>query len=199
MNNLVEHWSGIHQNKDKDVSWWQENLWLDFLSYVSKSGAAIDVGAGQSPIALELFQNGFSPVYINDLAENALNNLVNVANSKNIQLTKIPGSILEISIPEKVTLWHDRAVFHFLTNHADIEKYKSQVLKNVLQNGYLVIATFSENGPNQCSGLDVKKYSPEELAEVFAPEFELVWGTKRTHVTPWDSEQEFSIVLMKKL
>lgn len=193
------HWSDIHANKNKDVSWWQENLWLEFLDKVNKFGAAIDVGAGQSPLAIELAKNGFAPVFINDLAENALDNLVKSAKAQQIELIKLVGSVLEISLPEKVNLWHDRAVFHFLTETQDIERYKSQVLSSVSSDGYLVISTFSELGPNQCSGLDVKRYAVQELAAVFSPEFRLISCEKRIHLTPWKSEQEFSIAVLQRV
>lgn len=198
MAEFEKHWTEIHASKDKDVSWWQDNLWLDFLDYVSISGAAIDVGSGQSQIAIELAKAGFEPVYINDLAINALSNLVQTAASQKISLVPITGSVVEIEIPTKVNLWHDRAVFHFLTSDADIAKYKSKVAFNIKQHGHLVIATFSENGPTQCSGLEVRQYSPQDLVHIFQSDFEEIFTTRRLHRTPWDSEQEFSIAILRK-
>jgi hypothetical protein len=198
MSDFTSHWTNIHQDKDKDVSWWQENLWLDFLNFVSPAGAAIDVGSGQSPIAIELVKAGFSPVYINDIAVNALEKLVSQAHQFGIELVPVPGSVLNLQLPEKVNLWHDRAVFHFLGD-IDVSKYKQIVIENTAPNAFLVIATFSENGPDQCSNLTVSKYSPKDLVQSFSPEFKEIYSDKRIHTTPWSSTQEFSFVILQKL
>ncbi len=199
MAELKQHWTQIHANKDKDVSWWQEDLWLDFLDFISISGSAIDVGSGQSPIAIALAHAGFNPVYVNDLAENALEKLVLSGSSAGAELIALPGSVLNINLPTDVKLWHDRAVFHFLTAESEIRDYKNKVLSSTCEGAYLVISTFSENGPDQCSSLNVHKYSPEELVAVFSPEFKELKTLKRVHKTPWDSEQEFSIAIMQKI
>lgn len=198
MNEITAHWDEIHTSKDRDVSWWQENLWLDFLAQVPVIGGAIDVGAGQSPIAIELAKLGFEPVFINDLASSALKKLTDKAKSIEITLKPIIGNLLEIDLPTPVSLWHDRAVFHFLTEAADIQKYKSVLISNTLPEAFVVISTFSENGPDQCSGLNVSKYSGEDLAQIFAPDFRAIHTEKRVHVTPWKSEQEFTIAILQK-
>lgn len=198
MTNLKSHWTDIHENKDKDVSWWQENLWLEFLDFATPGGAAIDVGAGQSPVGMALASAGYNPVFINDLAANALEKSLATAKAENIELIALPGNLLDMDIPKKVNLWHDRAVFHFLTSEDDFSHYRETVLANTTEKALLVIATFSESGPDQCSGLNVKKYSPSELAVYFAPEFKALKLEKKIHKTPWDSEQEFSIAVMQK-
>lgn len=199
MTDLSSHWTDIHATKNKDVSWWQENLWLDFLNFAEPNGAAIDIGAGQSPIGITLVKAGYNPVFINDLAVNALEKSVATAQTENLELLPIPGDVINLELPVKVILWHDRAVFHFLTSDEDIAKYRKTVLENTAANALLVIATFSEAGPDQCSSLNVKKYSPADLADFFAPEFKVVHTEKRIHKTPWDSDQEFSIAIMKKI
>lgn len=198
MSETTSHWDEIHTSKDRDVSWWQENLWTDFLDQIPVTGGAIDVGAGQSRLAIELAKRGFEPVYINDLAVSALTKLTESAQSLGISLKTIAGDVLEIDLPTPVSLWHDRAVFHFLTQAADIQKYKSVLVANTLPEAHVVIATFSENGPDQCSGLNVCKYSSEDLAQVFAPEFKVIHTEKRIHITPWKSEQEFTIAIFQK-
>lgn len=197
MTDATSHWTNIHENKDKDVSWWQEELWLDFLQYVSTQGAAIDVGSGQSPLAIEVAKSGFNPVFVNDIADNALNKLVNLAKQSEVDVFPVPGSVLDLDLPMKVSLWHDRAVFHFLKDE-DIKSYKDKVISNTEDDAFLVISTFSENGPEQCSNLDVSRYSPSELAAVFSPEFEEIFCDKRVHKTPWDSTQEFSFAVLRR-
>ena len=199
MTELKTHWTEIHENKDKDVSWWQENLWLDFLKFAQPGGAAIDVGAGQSPIGIALAKAGYKPVFINDLAVNALEKSVAAAKEENTELVALPGDVLDLKLPKKVNLWHDRAVFHFLTSESDIAQYRKNVVENTDANALLVMATFSESGPDQCSGLNVKKYSPSDLSAFFEPEFKVLHSEKRIHKTPWDSEQEFSIAVMQKI
>lgn len=199
MSDLTEHWENIHTTKDSDVSWWQENLWLDFLNYVKVAGAAVDVGAGQSEVSVELAKAGFHPVYVNDIAENVLEKLVSKAQNSKIELIPLTGNVLNLHLPIKVNLWHDRAVFHFLSTGAEVTKYKQTVLENTATEAFLVIATFSENGPDQCSNLNVSKYSAAELAQTFAPEFIEIYSDKRIHLTPWESSQEFSFAILQKL
>jgi hypothetical protein len=198
MTELTTHWDEIHKSKNRDVSWWQENLWLDFLDHVDIAGGAIDVGSGQSLLAIELAKQGFSPVYINDLSGSALSTLSANAKSQGVALTPLEGNVLDLAIPTPVALWHDRAVFHFLTEAAEIEKYKIALITNTAESAFVVISTFSENGPDKCSGMNVHRYSGDELVEVFAPEFKAVRTQKRVHKTPWESEQEFTIAILQK-
>ena len=130
--------------------------------------------------------------------EKAIEKLVSSAKDSGVELIGLPGSVLDLEIPAPVSLWHDRAVLHFLTDESDIAAYKSKLIECTSAKAIAVIATFSENGPDQCSGLNVRKYSVAELAERFAPQFRLVSSESRIHTTPWESNQEFSVVVLDR-
>lgn len=95
-------------------------------------------------------------------------------------------------------LWHDRAVFHFMTRPEDRDAYIQRVRQAVKQQGYIVVATFGPDGPLKCSGLDIVRYDSNSLVVAFGDGFDLLDTTTEIHKTPWDSEQEFVYCLMRK-
>ena len=107
-------------------------------------------------------------------------------------------NVLSFKPKMKYKLWHDRAVFHFFTNKKDIEKYKEVATKNISDGGYLVLGTFSINGPKKCSGLDVSQYSEQSLNEIFKSDFNLLDSFYIDHQTPFDTTQNFLFCIFKK-
>jgi SAM-dependent methyltransferase len=102
------------------------------------------------------------------------------------------ADITEASLPEAAyDLWHDRAVFHFLRDRKARERYVAAVRRSLKPGGHIVVATFGPHGPEMCSGLEVMRYSPEELHAEFGPHFARLSSATETHVTPWGAEQEF--------
>jgi len=108
------------------------------------------------------------------------------------------ADITEFNPPEKFDLWHDRAVFHFLTNQADIEKYVQTVENNIARNGYLVIGTFSNNGPDICSGLRIEQYSEKKIKPIFESGFRFINYFTENHQTPSGSQQNFLFTIFQK-
>ena len=107
-------------------------------------------------------------------------------------------NVLDFNADNNFAIWHDRAVFHFLISKEDIEKYKQVALKNIVQGGYFILGTFSENGPEKCSGLNVSRYSPESLKKIFNPEFKMIESFTIDHKTPFDTSQNFLFSIFKK-
>jgi len=106
---------------------------------------------------------------------------------------------LDFSTDSKFDIWHDRAVFHFITDTKDIEKYISLCNKYIVKEGVLIIGVFAEDGPLKCSGLEIKRYSIKDLEILFSKSFELVEGFKMSHKTPFDTEQKFTFCVFRKI
>ena len=116
------------------------------------------------------------------------------------QIEWIEADITEVSLPKNhYDLWHDRAVFHFLTDENDRKKYVELVMRSLKIGGHLIVASFGENGPKKCSGLDVVRYNPEKMHHEFGNEFKLVKSLNETHHTPFATTQEFIYCYCRKM
>ena len=180
MENKKVHWESIYKLNDfKKVSWYQENptkskTFIQNLN-LDKSSPIIDIGGGASYLANSLINIGFRDVTVNDISLNAIN-ISKRHSIQNIKTIKwIIGNITNVKLPQKnYKVWHDRAVFHFLTRTDEREKYKKQILKSVSQKGYVIISTFSLEGPNKCSGLPIQQYSEKSLLSELGKNFRLM-------------------------
>ncbi|MBI2260022.1 MAG: methyltransferase domain-containing protein [Flavobacteriia bacterium] len=198
---MKEHWENIYQNKSpEEVSWTQKNpeLSLQLIQslHLSKKSSIIDVGSGESILVDSLINQGFQNIHLLDISQNALNK-VKKRLSKFVQnITFHHSNSIDFKPSNQFDLWHDRATFHFLTEVDSIEKYVQLVNSTVSQ--YLIIATFSKNGPKKCSGLEIKQYDEKELKDLFSENFSLEKSIIDHHKTPFDTEQEFIYVLFKR-
>jgi 2-polyprenyl-3-methyl-5-hydroxy-6-metoxy-1,4-benzoquinol methylase len=197
MKDLSEHWEKVYQTKSADaVSWFQEHATrsLNIIRSigVQKSAGIIDVGGGASTLVDDLISDGFDRITVLDLSQSALEVARRRLGAKSDLASWIAGDIRTVELPEQAyDSWHDRAVFHFLTEPGDREAYVRQVMKAVKPGGHVIVATFAPNGPEQCSGLPVARYAPDELHGEFGPAFELVEHALEDHATPWGSIQHF--------
>ncbi len=196
-----QHWEKVYGLRAVDaVSWYQKNprKSLDMISSACKKGAVIDVGGGASVLADRLVELGYA-VSVLDISPRALaaaKERLGVAASS---VAWIEGDINSVALPEEAyDVWHDRAVFHFLTDKADRSKYLDQLRRALKPGGSVVISTFSLAGPPKCSGLDVARYSPETLSKEFGKEFELVESKSESHLTPFETRQEFVYCRFKR-
>lgn len=191
------HWEEVYQTKQSDaVSWFQEHATrsLELIRSVGASlnAKVIDVGGGASTLVDDLLGNGFKNVTVLDLSASALDVARMRLGTAGDCVTWIVGDICTVNLPNQTyDIWHDRAVFHFLTNPTDRAAYVQQVMKSVKPGGHVIVATFAPDGPEQCSGLPVARYSSGELHEEFGPAFELLEYTSEEHKTPWGSVQNF--------
>ncbi|MCW9047283.1 MAG: class I SAM-dependent methyltransferase [Gammaproteobacteria bacterium] len=192
-----EHWENVYKGKSfDDVSWYQKEplLSLDLInrSKLTADEAILDVGGGASVLIDKLQEKGFINLAVLDISNNALLSAKNRLGDKAEKINWYEADITQFNSPQPFALWHDRAVFHFLTDKRDREKYV-EVLKNTLKaGGHLIIAAFSVGGPEKCSGLDIVQYDEVRMSAALGKGFSLLESRSETHVTPTDKEQRFT-------
>lgn len=197
------YWEQVYRTKGPDqVSWFQPEatLSLELIQQVApaRDSAIIDVGAGASTLVDGLLIAGYGRITVLDLSPAALaqaqQRLPNAAGS----VVWREADVLTADLPVAAfDMWHDRAVFHFLTSAADRARYVAQVRHAVRSGGYVLVATFAEDGPTRCSGLDVARYSPDALHSEFGSDFRLVESRREEHDTPWGARQAFTYCLCR--
>ena len=196
-----QHWETVYETKNSnEVSWTQEmpKTSLAFIEFfgLDKRAKIIDIGGGDSKLVDHLLNQGFENITILDISEKALEKGKIRLGEKSIKVTWIVSDILDFKPTETYDIWHDRAAFHFLTTQEEIEKYKSIIKEAV--DGFLVIGTFSENGPLKCSGLEISQYSDKKLADTFKDNFEKIETVVEDHETPFGTKQNFLFCSFKK-
>lgn len=196
-----DFWEGVHDGKDVDgVSWWQSvpglSLGLVDATTVSPEEPVIDVGAGWSTLADHLLERGFTDVTAIDLSRTALDTVSERVGELRAHLTLDVADVLDFDPGRRYALWHDRAVYHFLTEQDERDDYRASLERCLAPGGWLVIATFGPDGPTTCSGLPIVRYTHEELAAEF-PGCTLVDTAGEDHLTPWGTNQQFTAVLLR--
>ena len=196
-----KHWENIYQKKEIDgVSWYQkvpiESLQLIKKYSISNSDKIIDIGCGKSFLADNLLELNYTDISLVDISSNALKEVKDRLQNKSLNF--IETDILNFNSNDKYDIWHDRAVFHFITNPEGIEKYISLCNKYINNQGILIIGTFAEDGPLKCSGLEIKRYSVDQISGLFKETFELVESFKMLHKTPFNTEQSFLFCVLRK-
>ncbi|UVL39696.1 class I SAM-dependent methyltransferase [Pseudomonas sp. B21-040] len=199
------HWEQVYSSKPADaVSWFQQHA-TNSLRLIQKTGASfsasiIDVGGGASTLVDDLIENGFTQLAVLDLSASALATAKHRLGGKAEKVIWIEGDVTRVSLaPQTYDVWHDRAVFHFLTGADERQAYLEKVLTSVKPGGYVIVATFAEDGPTQCSGLPVRRYSAHELHSEFGAPFELLGHEKEEHHTPVGTVQKFVYCYCRKL
>lgn len=199
-----EHWEKIYTTRAvAEVSWFQKHAALSLKlitqSAISKSASVIDVGGGASTLVDDMLAKGYSHLTVLDLSPTALASARSRLGARADEVQWIEAGILEADLPvHGYDLWHDRAVFHFLTVEAERRAYVDQVLRSVKPGGFVIVATFSEDGPNRCSGLPTMRYSASELHAELGESFELLDHERETHHTPGGNEQRFVYCFFRK-
>ena len=192
--NKKSHWEHIYDVKTpEEVSWTQEKpeTSLNFIHSfgMDKTAKIIDIGGGDSKLVDFLLEEGYENVSVLDISANALVRAKNRLGNKAEKVTWIVADITEFEPTEQYDIWHDRAVFHFLTEENDIKKYQDLVAKAVKEK--MVIGTFSTNGPLKCSGLEIKQNDETSLTSNFEANFEKIECFTIDHKTPFDTIQNF--------
>ncbi|MFC5860852.1 class I SAM-dependent methyltransferase [Acidicapsa dinghuensis] len=196
----VAHWDRVYAATPSDqVSWYAPHL-ATSLEWVIEAAApvprpvvsVIDVGGGASTLVDDLYLQGFRALTVLDVSCDALWQSQERMGSAAREIWWVAADITQVELPEVAfDVWHDRAVFHFLTEQADKAAYRERVAKALKPRGQVVLATFSMNGPQSCSGLPVCRYDAESMAREFAPEFRVVETEMIEHRTPDGGGQEF--------
>lgn len=203
--NQKQHWENIYATKKPDeVSWFREHLdnSLEMIvqTGVEKSGAIIDVGGGGSTLVDDLLERGFSNLTVLDISGNAIETSKRRLGEKAEFVEWIEADITNVRLKDNAyDVWHDRAVFHFLTAPKDRRKYVELVMRSLKIGGHIIVASFGLDGPAKCSGLDVVRYSPKTMRDEFGEEFRLVKNINETHETPFGTTQKFIYCYCRKL
>ncbi len=203
MNNKF-HWEDLYQTKGPgQVSWYQEHAQLSLQliqrTQVKKSANIIDVGGGASILVDDLLADGFQNVTVLDISQTALRAAQDRLGVLAAHVTWMEADITRAVLPRQTyEVWHDRAVFHFLTKAEDRLVYV-KVLKDSLKiGGYVIMATFALDGPRECSGLDTMQYDARSLSQELGEDFHLVQSLPETHHTPFGTEQKFIYCCFRK-
>jgi len=194
---LKTHWEHIYQAKaPTQVSWYQEHS-LQSLKFIAQTGIAktghiIDVGGGPSALIGDLLKEGYQHITVLDISAAALEAARQRLGSRANEVTWLEADVLQTKLPyQEYDLWHDRAVFHFLTEFEDRRLYVNAVKEVVKPGGHVIVATFASDGPERCSGLPVVRYEPESLHNEFGAGFTLLDSTHEIHQTPFGTDQRF--------
>ena len=199
-----KHWQDVWTKKSADqVSWFETepSTSLDLIGAVApaKDSTIVDIGGGASLLVDRLLQQGYVDVIVVDVSEAAMDQARARLGPRAGTVTWIAADVRCLRLPRQVDVWHDRAVFHFLTDEADQQSYLSAVRRALRVGGHLVIATFGLDGPDRCSGLQVQRYDAGKLCGFFGSEFELVESLERLHLTPGGVSQEFTYAVFRRL
>lgn len=195
--NPKSHWESVYRSKSVDsVSWYQahadRSLALIRGIAAGQARSVIDVGAGASTLVDDLIAEGQFDVSLLDLSESAFSVVRQRLGRRAEDVKWWVGDVVKVPLPEKAyDIWHDRAVFHFLTTTDQRRAYVAQVRRAVRPGGHVIVAAFGPNGPLQCSGLPVMRYEAEALHAEFGACFELQAHLSESHLTPSGQVQEF--------
>jgi SAM-dependent methyltransferase len=191
-----DHWEAVWSERPPEqLSWHQDSAERSFALITASLGRPdapiIDVGGGDSPLAGDLLRYGFSDLTVLDISQAALAQGRSRLGPFADAVTWVVADVTAFQPERTYQLWHDRAVFHFLTTEADRLRYTEAAALSVAPGGWLIVATFGLDGPEQCSGLPVQRHSSESLTAAFSPAFEPVDFTPEQHTTPAGVEQRF--------
>jgi 2-polyprenyl-3-methyl-5-hydroxy-6-metoxy-1,4-benzoquinol methylase len=191
------HWEKVYHTKTAtQVSWYQlhPSLSLQHIQNtgVGKTGHIIDVGGGASTLVDHLLDDGFHHVAVLDISAAALEAAQLRLGQRAASVEWLEADITQTTLAHhKYDVWHDRAVFHFLTDGHDRQRYVNAVREAVKPGGHVIVATFASDGPDHCSGLEVVRYDPESLHNEFGADFDLLDSAREEHHTPFGTQQKF--------
>jgi SAM-dependent methyltransferase len=190
-----EHWDRVYATKDEDaVSWFEaaptRSLQMIEATGLPKTAAILDVGGGLSRLAGALLDEGYGDVTVLDISEEAIARL-RERHAADPAFHGIAADLRTWSPQRSFDLWHDRAVLHFMVSEEERRAYREALTVAVKPGGHVIIATFAPSGPEKCSGLPVRRYSPADLDTFLGPEFEHREAFAFDHATPGGATQRF--------
>ena len=203
MRSSKAHWEAVYGSKAADaVSWYrahlERSLELIEKSCPDRSAPIIDVGGGESTLVDDLLERGYCNVTVLDISEKALDVARRRLGPRARHVTWVAADVRTAKLPPQgYELWHDRAVFHFLTDAADRRAYVRQIAQSMKSGGHVLLATFGPQGPAQCSGLDVVRYDAASLHSEFGAKFALENSIIENHHTPSGTVQQFLYCLCR--
>ena len=191
-----KHWENIYQTKKlNEVSWFQPKpeTSLGFFQQfkVPTTAKIIDIGGGDSFLVDHLLEFGYQDLSVLDISSHAIERAKQRLGNKAEKVKWIVADASKFEPTEQYDFWHDRAAFHFLTDEAEISNYLETAKRNITESGVMVIGTFSEQGPQKCSGIEIKQYSENSMTERLKQSFEKIECITVDHQTPFDTIQNF--------
>jgi 2-polyprenyl-3-methyl-5-hydroxy-6-metoxy-1,4-benzoquinol methylase len=195
--NRKTHWEDIYSDQSPlEVSWFQKEPFLS-LQLISNTGfsteaAIIDIGGGASLLVDRLVEQGFRHLAVLDISATALNHTKQRLGPAAKQIEWFETDVTSFQAPHQYDIWHDRAVFHFLTDATDRKRYVKTLKQTLKSGGNLIIAAFAIGGPTKCSGLDIVQYDAKKLIAELGDGFTLLEENSETHTTPTKQEQQFA-------
>ncbi len=197
------HWDGVYQSKPHEaLSWFRAHLErsLALIERVApgRDAAIVDVGAGESTLVDDLLARGYRRVTAIDVSQTAVDAARRRLGERAREVEWLVADVTRAALPAGAyDVWHDRAVFHFLTGAAERAAYVRQVARAVKPGGHVIVATFGPQGPTKCSGLEVVRYDARALHGEFGAQFRLIESDIELHRTPADAEQQFLYCLCR--
>lgn len=200
---LKEHWEKVFATKkENEFSWFQPypKTSVEFLKLFSLPQEAniIDIGSGDSHFIDTLIDLGYKNIYCLDISAHAIERLKQRLGSNANKVHYIVCDVVDFVPPVKFDFWHDRAAFHFLITDERINKYVAIAEEAIKPGGYLILGTFSEKGPQKCSGLEIKQYTETSMSSRFEKKFDRIKCVEEEHTTPFNTRQSFLFCSFKK-
>ncbi len=201
--NRKAHWENVYETKmPTKVSWYQTQptVSLDFIisTGINYTNNIIDVGGGASVLVDKLFDKGFKNLTVLDISSKAIGYAKERLKKRADDVTWIESDVTEHNPSNKYDLWHDRAVFHFLTDVKDRRKYVKCMNQALNPGAHIIISTFTIAGPPKCSGLNIEQYDTKKMKNELGKSFKFIKSVNETHVTPWGADQKFIYCYFKK-
>ncbi|WP_105259218.1 class I SAM-dependent methyltransferase [Pseudoalteromonas sp. T1lg88] len=198
------HWQNVYEHKEvTEVSWFQAKsaLSLELIanSHLEPSAPIIDVGGGASVLVDQLLDQGYTNLTVLDISGAALAKSAKRLGEKAGAVNWLESDVTAFSPDSQVALWHDRAVFHFLTDAAERQRYVGALKKTLRLGGHLIIAAFAIGGPEKCSGLPIVQYDAAKLIAELGPEFRLLEERIEEHITPAQRVQKFAYFRFERI
>ncbi|GAB3034469.1 class I SAM-dependent methyltransferase [Oleiagrimonas citrea] len=199
-----DHWQTVYRGtSEQQTSWYRPHLDASLRSIdaldLPHDAPVIDVGGGRSTLVDDLLDRGFRDLTVLDLSEAALAQSRARLGAQTASVHWLADDVTETEMPAaRYALWHDRAVFHFLIEDIAQQRYLDAAAHATREGGYVIVATFAADGPERCSGLPVARYDAGTLAARFAPHFECVDACRDVHRTPFDTEQPFTYLTLRR-
>lgn len=203
MPSLSQHWNGVYEADPSMKKWHQDSptvsLTMISMAGIQKDDAIVDVGGGASRLAQHLVELGYRDVTVLDVSERGMAHAQHGLGEAVANVTWVVGDVTQHHFERAFDVWHDRAVFHFLSDEAEIKRYQQRLSESVALGGHAVIATFAPDAPEYCSGLPVVRYDVEGLAAAVGKNFEMIESAQELHRTPGGELQPFTWVLLQRV